>query len=267
MVKHEFHTCFTILNLKLPAIPIVLLSVDVPARSILSVLKSGSFSSRNHAIRLRPRFQSAGPRLLSFHSRRFAPGKRTASHALMNAPLLAMLASICAWRCLSKSGDGESEYECDQQENIQGPLHSFLLAVRDVEIPRATIREAFEMVKRETKVRALSFRVGVTLRNAILTIVLLSIDRATFTIHFALKPCAFTRAYSAAGHSSIPLVCSYPRHSLFEPNGFAAGQFAAADSLIDSLLFAVLAVIYSARARYCDCAHAKYEYCGDEQAC
>jgi hypothetical protein len=114
MVKHEIPSVLHHSEFWLPAIPIVLLSVDVPARSILSVLKPGSFPSRNRTIRLRFRFQSPGPRLLSFQPCRFAPGKRTAPLALMNAPLLAMLAPVYAWRRLSKSADGESEYECDR---------------------------------------------------------------------------------------------------------------------------------------------------------
>src|SRR5690349_5137861 len=104
------------------------------------------------------------------------------------------------------------------------------------------------------------------LRNAILTVMLLPVDPAAFAIQFALEPRAFARADSAAAHSGESFVGSNSRHVCFESCGFSTCQLAAANPLIDSLLFAVLALIYSARPRHRYCAHAKYEYRGDEQA-
>jgi hypothetical protein len=91
----------------LPVLIVVLLSVDVPAGSVLPVLKPGSFLRRDSAIGLRPPLHTPGPRLLSFHSRGFAPGERAALHAVTNAPLLSTLAPINAWRFLRRYTDPE----------------------------------------------------------------------------------------------------------------------------------------------------------------
>jgi len=92
----------------------VLLSVDVPARTILSVLKPGSFTSRHLAVGFRFRFQSPCARLLSFHPRRFAPRERAALNALMNAPLLPVLAPIYAWRLLRQDSDPQRKHKHDR---------------------------------------------------------------------------------------------------------------------------------------------------------
>jgi len=98
----------------LPAIPIVLLAVNVPTRSILSALKPDSFPSRDPAVGLCSCFQSPGSRLLSFQPSGFAPRKPAAPYALPDAPLLSTLAPIYAWRLLRGRTDPERNHKRDR---------------------------------------------------------------------------------------------------------------------------------------------------------
>jgi hypothetical protein len=98
----------------LSAIPIVLLSVDAPARTILSVLKPGSFTSRHLPVGFCFRFQTPGARLLSFHPRGFASRERAAPHALMNSSLLSALAPIYTWRLLRRHADPQRKHKHDR---------------------------------------------------------------------------------------------------------------------------------------------------------
>src|ERR1041384_4430501 len=94
---------------------------------------------------------------------------------------------------------------------------------------------------------------------------LLAVDPAAFAIQFALEPRVFSWADPAAGHSGESFVGSNSRPVRIKPGGRSTRQFAAANSLVDSLLFAVLAVIDAARTCHRHCANAEYEYRGDEQ--
>jgi hypothetical protein len=94
------------------------------------------------------------------------------------------------------------------------------------------------------------FGVVNTLWNAILTVVLLSIDRVAFAVKLSFEPRAFTRADASTSHSREPFVSSDSRQSRFEPDCFSSSQLAASDPLVDSLSFAVFATVYSARSRH-----------------
>jgi len=109
-------------------------------------------------------------------------------------------------------------------------------------------------------------RLGCFLRRAVLSVVLLTIDRAALAIELAVKPFAFTKA-DVAIRSSESFVHSNSCHSRFEPLGFAPRKLAASDALIDSSLFSVLAPVnVSALTREGHRAHAEYKQRGDKKA-
>jgi hypothetical protein len=70
---------------------------------------------------------------------------------------------------------------------------------------------------------------------AFLTVVLLTINAAAFAIQLALQSSALTRSDMSV-HPGKSLVGSDPCFTCFEASGFATGQLAAPDALIDALL-------------------------------
>lgn len=90
------------------------LSVDVTAGSVLSPLKARPLPCGDRSVRLRLCFDVPGPSLLSFHPRGLTPGERAAPYALMNSPLLPVLASVYAWRRLRRHSDSERNHKDDR---------------------------------------------------------------------------------------------------------------------------------------------------------
>ena len=98
----------------LPLLSIVFLPVDMTAGSVLSPLKSDPLPPGNRSVRLRLSFDVSRSSLLSFKPRGLAPGERTAPHALMNTPLLSVLAPVYARRLLRRHSDLERKHKHDR---------------------------------------------------------------------------------------------------------------------------------------------------------
>jgi hypothetical protein len=115
--------------LLLPFLIVVFLSVDSPAGSVLTMLKSDSLPARDCAVGLRPSFHAPGPGLSSLEPCCLAPRQLSRLYSVSDSPLLPMFPAVHARRLLRKSTQSEAKYNRNQYQNADKSLHFLLLRI------------------------------------------------------------------------------------------------------------------------------------------